>query len=431
MEIILVGISHKTAPVAVRERFAFSSEELPDALPRFGGAVAVLSTCNRTEVYLAVPHTVTAKSVIALLRELKGDVDAPDDAFYHSTGDEATRHLYRVAAGIESMVLGESEILGQVRAAFSAATAAGTHNAVLSRLFHGAIRSGRRARSQTHIGRHAVSISSTAVALARRTLGDLSNRSVLVVSAGEAGKLAARSLAQSGASKLLVTNRTASRARELAADLDGKAVPFKELEQAMADSDIVISSSAAPDFLISKNDVVGAMRGRNGRELLLIDIAVPRDVDPAVRELPGVHLYDIDDLQALIEQNMNARRREVANVERIVDEELVRFGEWLRARGVVPTVTALLASAEETRRTEVARTFKRLKDLTPQQQERVEAMTNALVKKLLHDPITRLRGADGERYVGAVRELFSLDDELPAEEKAQTDIPPGETGLEA
>ena len=431
MEIILVGISHKTAPVAVRERFAFSSEELPDALPRFGGAVAVLSTCNRTEVYLAVPHTVTAKSVIALLRELKGDVDAPDDAFYHSTGDEATRHLYRVAAGIESMVLGESEILGQVRAAFSAATAAGTHNAVLSRLFHGAIRSGRRARSQTHIGRHAVSISSTAVALARRTLGDLSNRSVLVVSAGEAGKLAARSLAQSGASKLLVTNRTASRARELAADLDGKAVPFKELKQAMADSDIVISSSAAPDFLISKNDVVGAMRGRNGRELLLIDIAVPRDVDPAVRELPGVHLYDIDDLQALIEQNMNARRREVANVERIVDEELDRFGEWLRARGVVPTVTALLASAEEARQTEVARTFKRLKDLTPQQRERVEAMTNALVKKLLHDPITRLRGADGERYVGAVRELFSLDDELPAEEKAQTDIRPGETGLKA
>ena len=153
MEIILVGISHKTAPVAVRERFAFSTEELPAALPRFGGAVAVLSTCNRTEVYLAAPHTITANSVIALLRELKGDVDAPEDAFYHSTGDEAARHLYRVAAGIESMVLGESEILGQVRAAFSAATAAGTHNAVLSRLFHGAIRSGRRARSQTHIGR--------------------------------------------------------------------------------------------------------------------------------------------------------------------------------------------------------------------------------------------------------------------------------------
>ena len=431
MEIILVGISHKTAPVAVRERFAFSPEELPDALPRFGGAVAVLSTCNRTEVYLAAPHTITAKSVIALLRELKGDVDALDDAFYHSTGDDTSRHLYRVAAGIESMVLGESEILGQVRAAFSAATAAGTHNAVLSRLFHGAIRSGRRARSQTHIGHHAISISSTAVALARRTLGDLSNRSVLVVSAGEAGKLAARSLAQSGASRLLVTNRTASRARELAADLDGKAVPFRELEQAMADSDIVISSSAAPDFLISRSDVVGAMRGRNGRELLLIDIAVPRDVDPAVRELPGVHLFDIDDLQALIEQNMSARRREVVKVERIVDEEVERFGEWLRARGVVPTVTALRAGAEKIRRTEVARTFKRLKNLTPQQQERVEAMTNALVKKLLHDPITRLRGADGERYVGAVRELFSLDDEPLAEEKAQKDPSSGGTGPEA
>ena len=416
MDITLVGISHKTAPVSVRERVAFSAEELPDALPRFGGATVLLSTCNRTEVYLAAPHTITAKSVIALLREMKGDGDAPDDAFYHLTGREAARHLFGVAAGIESMVLGESEILGQVRAAFSAATAAGTHNAVLSRLFHGAIRAGRRARSQTQIGRHAVSISSTAVALARRTLGDLSCRTVLVVSAGEAGKLAARSLAESGASRLLVTSRTARRAEELAADLGGEPLPFARLSQAMAEADIVISSSAAPDFLIGRQEVAEAMSQRNGRPLLFIDIAVPRDVDPCVRELPGVHLSDIDDLQALVEQNLNARQREVTNVEHIIEEELERFNEWLRARGVLPTVTALRARADDLRDAEIARTFKRLPGLTTEQRERVEAMANALIKKVLHDPITRLKGDDGERYVGAVRELFALDEDASPEE---------------
>ena len=431
MDITLVGISHKTAPVAVRERVAFGAEELPSALPRFGGGAVLLSTCNRTEVYLAAPHAISAGPVIALLRELKGEDGVPDDAFYHLTGRDAARQLFRVAAGIESMVLGESEILGQVRAAFTAASAANTHNAVLSRLFHAAVRVGRRARSQTEIGRHAVSISSTAVALARRTLGDLSCRTVLVVSAGEAGKLAARSLAESGASRLLVTSRSARRARALAADLGGEPVPFEPLGQAMAEADIVISSSAAPRFLIARQEVAQAISQRDGRPLLLIDIAVPRDVEPAVRELPQVHLYDIDDLQALVEQNMGARRREVANVERIVEEELGRFGEWLRARGVVPTVAALRARADAVRQGEVARTFKRLRDLTPQQRDRMEAMANALVKKLLHDPIACLKGDDGERYVAAARELFGLDDDASVEGgRAQADTSPTESGPE-
>ncbi len=416
MDITLVGISYKTAPVSVRERVAFAAEELADALPRFGGPAVLLSTCNRTEVYLAAPHTITARSVIALLGELKGDGDAPEDAFYHLTGPEAARHLFGVAAGIESMVLGESEILGQVRTAFAAAMAVGTHDPILSRLFHTAIRVGRRARSQTDIGRHAVSISSTAVALARRTLGDLSCRTVLVVGAGEAGKLAARSLTEGGASRLLVTSRTARRAEELAADLGGEPLPFVRLSQAMAEADIVISSSAAPDFLIGRQEVTAAMDQRNGRPLLFIDIAVPRDVDPCVRELPGVHVSDIDDLQALVEQNLSARRREVTNVERIIGEELERFSEWLRARGVLPTVTALRARADDLRDAEIARTFKRLPGLTSEQRERVEAMANALINKVLHDPITRLKGDDGERYVSAVRELFALDEDASPEE---------------
>ena len=418
MDITLVGISHKTAPVAVRESVAFGLEELPQALPRFGGATVLLSTCNRTEVYLAAPHVITANSVIALLRELKGATDAPDEAFYHLTGLDAARHLFGVAAGIDSMVLGESEILGQVRSAFTAALDAGTYNATVSQLFHSAIRVGRRVRTETQIGRHAVSISSSAVALARNTLGDLASKTVLVVGAGEAGQIASRSLTQSGASRLLVTSRTAERAQELAARLGGESVPFDDLGKAMAEADIVISSSAAPDFIIGPREVVQATANRNGRQLLLIDIAVPRDVDPAVRELPSVHLFDIDDLQAHVDRNLDTRRQEVAKVEGIVDAEIVRFGQWLRARGVVPTVAELRARGDSLCEAEVARTLKRLPDLNPQQRERVAAMANALVKKLLHDPIARLKGEDGERYVGVTRELFGLDgnaQDAPAE----------------
>jgi glutamyl-tRNA reductase len=421
MFITLVGISHKTSPVAVRERFAFAPEELPAALPRFGGGAVLLSTCNRTEVYLAAHHPIAAGSVIALLRELKGSVEAPDEIYYQLTDLEAARHLFRVAAGIESMVLGESEILGQVRTAFSAATAAHTNNAVLSQLFHAAIRVGRQARSQTHISRNAVSVSSTAVRLAKRTLGELSQRTVLVVSAGEAGKLTARSLAEHGASNLLVTSRTEGRAKELAADLSGKTVPFERLGDAMNEADIVITSSSAPEFLIGPREVAQAVAGRNGRPLLLIDIAVPRDIDPTVREHPQVHLYDIDDLQALVDDNRSAREREVSKVEGLIDDGLRRFEEWLRSRGVVPTVAALRERAETVREAELSRTMKRLRGLSAEQQASVEAMASALVKKLLHDPIDRLKGDDGERYVAAVRDLFALDPEDTASNDADGD----------
>ena len=411
MHITLVGINHTTAPVSVRERFIFTPDELSDALPRFGGAAILLSTCNRTEVYLASHHPIAAGSVIALLRELKDAPDVSEDIFYHLAEQDAVRHLFRVAAGVESMVLGEAEILGQVRAAFSAATAAGTHNAALSQLFHEAIRVGRRARSETAIGHHAVSVSSTAVALARQVLGDLSSRTVLVVSAGEAGKLAARSLARSGASRLLVINRRPERARELAAELEGEPIAFEALASAMADADIVISSSAATEFLIGRDEVAQAVERRNGRPLLLIDIAVPCDIDPAVCEFQQVHLYDIDDLQAVVEENRNSRRQEVAKVETVVDEGAARFAAWLRERGVVPTVAALRERADALREAELARTLRRAPELSASQRAAVEAMSTALVKKLLHDPITRLKSTDGERFVGTLRELFALDDE--------------------
>ncbi len=410
----VVGISYKTAPVEVRERFAFGADELPGALSRLGQefeSAAILSTCNRTEAYVTASQGVKdARPVLRVLAELKGAREPNLDAFYVYNGSQAARHLFRVAAGVESMVLGEAEILGQVRTAFAAATAAGTFDALLSRLFHSAIRVGRRARSQTDIGRHAVSISSTAVSLARRTLGDLDSRSVLVVSAGEAGKLTARNLVERGASRILVTSRTFERAVQLAADLGGTAIPFEELGEALARSDIVITSTGAQGFLIGRGLMAEVVAQREGRPLLLIDIAVPRDVDPAVRELPHVHLYDIDDLRAVSEENLEAREREVEKVEALVEEEMARFSEWWRSRAVIPTVASLRERAERIRREEVARTLRRLPDLSEEERLRVAAMASAIVKKLLHAPIARLKSSgDGERHASAVRELFDLD----------------------
>ncbi len=412
MHISLVGISHKTAPVAVRERFALNGDEVGRALELLREAhegAAVLSTCNRTEVYLTGRWPVRDPApVIEALARARG-LSPPEGGapFYVRTGKEAARHLFRVAAGVESMVVGEAEILGQVRSAFAAATAARTHNAVLSRLFHSAIRVGRRARNETGIGRHAVSVSSTAVALARKTVGDLSSSTVLVVSAGGAGKLTARSLAEAGVRQMLVTSRTFERARELATDLGAAPVPFNRLDWALGQADIVITSTGASEFLIGP-ELVRSSRNGDGRPLLLIDIAVPRDVDPAVRALPGVHLFDIDDLRSVARDNLNARRAEIQRVEAIVEEELARFSEWLRSLQVVPTIAALRKRAEAIRRAELKRTLPRL-GLDENARRRIEAMSEAIVKRLLHDPILRLKQeSDGERYVPAVRELFQL-----------------------
>lgn len=413
MQVSLVGISHKTAPIAVREHFALTAAELPAALAllreRYNGA-AVISTCNRTEVYAIGPRGIgDPRAVVALLAEAKGVAAIEGAPFYALSGKDATRHLFRVAAGIESMVIGESEILGQVRAAFAAATVAGTQNVALSRLFHTAIRVGRRARSQTHIGRYAVSVSSTAVGLARSTLGEMAGRTVLVVSAGEAGKLTARSLRESGVERLLVTNRSPERATELAAELGGTAVPFEDLDACLERADIVISSTGSEQFVIGRELVERVMARRPNRPMVMIDIAVPRDIDPMVRDVPGVHLYDIDALQGIAQAHVNLRKSEVVHVEEIIDEAVVKFAEWMRTLEVVPTIAALRAQAEIVRAAEMERTLSKT-NLSPADRKRIEAMTSAIVKKLLHDPIARLKTAgDGERYVEATRALFALD----------------------
>lgn len=416
------GTSHHLAPLAVRERLTVGGADVPAALTtlkeRFG-AGSVLATCNRLEVYLVGTHP--AADVRDFISSITA-VEAPlVERYVEVRRDaDAVRHLYSVAAGIDSMVLGEAEILGQVRGAFSATVQAGADHALLSRLFHTAIRTGRRARTETAIGRYALSVSSVAVQQARALTPGLERATVLVLGAGEAGRLAAAALAEHGVGAILVVNRTAERAEALAAELGGRALPFDQLGEALALADVVIAAADAPQPLIGADQAAAALAARDGAETLYIDIGVPRDVDAAVRGLPGARLLDLDDLQAIAAQHAAARAGEVERVQTIVDEETVRFLEWWDQLQVVPTISALTSMAEQVRRTEVDRTLDRL-DLDPATRDRIEAMTRAIVKQLLHQPITALRQrGDREVYLDAARGLFSLDLPAPAASPSST-----------
>jgi glutamyl-tRNA reductase len=414
VRVSVTGVSHHETPVEFRERFAFGAEELTPALQRLpavlGGGV-ILSTCNRTELYLAAEEPVSREAAVAALGEARG-ASAPEGvSFYHHDGAEAVRHLYRVAAGIESLVVGESEILGQVREAFSAATAAGSGNAILARLFHTALRTGRRARSETDIGAHGSSIAALGVSLSRRLVGDLRRKTVLVVGAGEAGRRAAGALVQNGVGRLLVTTRRGGLAEEIARELNGVAIPMSELTTALAEADVLITATAAPEAIIGAQDVARAMASRPERPLLIVDIAVPRDVDAAAREVANVHLFDIDDLESAAEANMERRLGEVAAVEAIVEAEARRFESWLAGQGVAPTIAALRRQAEVLRQAELERTLARLGHLSDADRQRIDAMTDALVNRLLHEPMTRLRLHGAERHIEALRELYGLDED--------------------
>ncbi len=309
------------------------------------------------------------------------------------------------------MIFGETEILGQVRSALAAAAKARLCNTILNRLFHSAIRAGRRVHSETFVGQHGRSVSSAAVTLAQHLLGDLSGRQVLVVGMGEAGALTARSLVKAGANRLAVTNRTDHRATELAEKLKATAVPFSSLPKALANTDVVISASGAPLPIIGRDELRPAMARRNGRSILLIDIAVPPDIDPAVRKMRGVHLYNIDDLDAMCPVGPEEREKEMANVDAIVEGEVQRFLTWWRSLRAVPTIVSLCQRLEAIRQKEVARALRRLPHLTSREREGIEALTAALLKKVLHSPLTRLKLHSGDQhYLAMTRDLFELDD---------------------
>ena len=412
MRISVTGVSHHETPVELRELFAFNPDQLVEALRRIPGdlgGAAIVSTCNRSELYVATDSDkpVNGSEVMALAR---GEASPEGVSFYHLEDADAVRHLFRVAAGIESLVIGESEILGQVREAFSASTAAGSGNTVLARLFHTALRVGRRARSETDIGAHGGSVSALAVSLSRRLVGDLRGKTVLVVGAGDAGRRSAGALVQNGVGRLLVTTRRSGLADEIARELNGVSIPYAELQSALAEADVLITATASTEPIILAEHVRRAMQGRAARPLLVVDIAVPRDVEATARDVPGVHLYDIDDLQAAAEANMEARLREVGAVEAIVDAEVARFLTWLRGQRVEPTIASLRRSAEATRKAELERTLSRLGNLSDTDRRRIEAMSEALVNRVLHEPVTRLREHGNQRHVEALRELFGLDE---------------------
>lgn len=409
-----VGTSHHLAPIEAREQLAIPGEALPDVLAQLGerfGAGTLVNTCNRMEVYLSGKHS--RREVLDFLAAACGaDRELVERACMDLYDTEAVRHLYSVAAGVDSMVLGEYEVLGQVRAAFSAAVNAGTDDALLSRLFHTAIRTGRRARAETEIGHHAVSVSSIAVQQARVLFPELEHATVLVIGAGEAGRLAASALVDHGVREVLVVNRTASRAESLAAELGGRALPLDDLARALAQADIAIAAADTPEPLVSRDAVEHAMADRAGRALLIIDIGMPRDCDPAVGDVDGVTYYDLDDLQAIAAEHRAARANELDRVQAIVDEEAARFVQWWEQLQVIPTITALTDRAEQVRATEVAKSLRRLR-LSDEQQAQLDLLTKAIVKQLLHDPITALRDrGDSEDYVDTARRLFRLDERV-------------------
>ena len=404
-KLVLVGTSHKLAPVEVRERVALDAAEasaLARELAAEGGEAVCLSTCNRTELYVAGVEE--QKAVVVLERLADGELGPH---LYRLSDEAAALHLFRVAAGLDSMVPGEGEILGQVRAAYEA----GSCGPFLDRLFRMALHAGRKARVETAIGESPASVSAAAAALAQQLFGELDGRRILIVGAGKVGELAARNLLSRGAEVAFVANRTLDRAEQLARRLGSEPLPLERVAEELARADVVVSSTSAPGFVITR-DQLEAVRRRE--PLFLIDLAVPRDVEPSVNELEGCYLYDIDDLEAVVADSLAGRRREAERAEGIVAAEAARCRAWQATLDVVPTIAALRAHAEAIRTAELAKAEGRLEGLSESERRTVESLTSQIVNKLLHQPIVRAKQAaavEEAGYADALRHLFGLGDE--------------------
>lgn len=423
MRLVVVGLNHKTAPVEVRERLSFSGERHSEALRGLAESqaldeVVVLSTCNRTEIYAAgAEQSAIEQELTSLFQAQLRPGDSPlVPHLYRCVDLEAVQHLFRVASGLDSMILGEAQILGQVKDALHAALNANSAGVHLSRVFRQAVEVGKRVRTETGIGQNAVSVSYAAVELARKIFGDLKGKAVLIVGAGETGELTARTLAAHGATAILVANRTYERAVELAERFGGEAFGFDSLGECLERTDIVISSTGAPHVVLEFELVRQAMRRRQHRPLFLIDIAVPRDIDPQVNSLDNVYLYDIDDLQTVVERNLAKREQEIERVERIIAEETAAFSRWWSARQMVPMIRALKAYGEEIQERELQRLFNRLPHLSERERELIRSSARVIVNRLLHQPVVGLKEVSehehhGPVYADVLRRLFGLKSE--------------------
>jgi glutamyl-tRNA reductase len=420
MRLLVTGLNHRTAPVEVRERVAFSEDALPGALQNLKGRAGllegmILSTCNRVEIAVTCDEQSDPNPCVNAFLKDAHQLEQPALAqyFYRYEGRDAIRHIFRVAASLDSMVVGEPQILGQLKGAYAAAKAAGAVHGFLELVLTRAFSVAKRVRSETEIGQSAVSVSYAAVELAREIFGSLENRKVLLVGAGKMSELAARHLRRSGASNIFVTNRTRERADSMAQLFQGKVVEYERFTQMLPEVDIVITSSGAPHFIITRDEMKRVIDKRRNRPMFLIDIAVPRNVEPAVNQLDNVYLYDIDDLQKVIQTNLKGRLKEAEQAEEIIAEEVERLVLRLKTREVTPTIVGLQEHLEQIRQAEILRLRGKLGALSPQQEEAIEALTRGIMNKIAHGPIAELRkqagNPDGLFTVDVIRKVFRLE----------------------
>jgi len=420
-KLILIGLNHKTAPIEIRECFAFSDEDARTALallcadPAIEEAV-LLSTCNRVELILVTGRNANAieKAKQFLARTKQVPLEHFDASLYIHRGEAAARHLFRVAASLDSMVLGEPQILGQVKAAYRMATELRSSGVILNRLLHRTFFVAKRIRTETGIGDHAVSISYAAVELARKIFGDLEGKKVLLIGAGEMAELAVEHLIHNRTGSVFVANRTFERGMELADRYHGTAIHLEEIVPHLQKVDIIISSTGSQDYILRTLDVKGIMRYRRNRPLFFIDIAVPRNIDPRINQIDNAYVYDIDDLTQVVDDNIQDRQREAVKADRIIDSAVIQFRQWYERLDVVPTIKALHAKVRGLAHSEVAKTLGQLPHLTPHDQAAIEKMMEAAVKKILHDPTQFLKGdgchGDRSNSLDVARRLFKLDD---------------------
>lgn len=434
MNLVLVGLNHRTAPVELREKLCGLFPDPESAYRRLKSLpeiseVLYYTTCNRVEVLAVAPEAEAAIRALTGFLASHPEVAGQDleTALYVHENEAAVRHLFRVAASLDALVVGEPQILGQVKAAYRQATEQEATGPILNRLLHKTFSVAKKVRTETGIGDHAVSVSYAAVSLGKKIFGELTGKTVLLIGAGEMAELALEHLRRQGVAQIIIANRTLSRAVRLAERFRGRAVPLEELPEALLACDILISSTGAEGYVLTKEQVRTAMRRRRQRPLFLIDIAVPRDLDPRINDLENVYLYNIDDLKEVVETNMQRRQQAAVQAEGLVAAETLKFMDWLKTLGVFPTIIALQEKARAICRQELKKTLSHLGPLTPHQQEALEILTRSVAAKLLHDPIMFLKRNHHSRRAAAeitlVRRLFNLDPEeevaLPSQAEAE------------
>jgi len=420
MNLILIGMNHKTAPLEIRESLSLACGDSINPLieimniPQIKEAI-YLSTCNRVEV---LAHAVDEESAVEKLKSFifnHGNL-SPDDmarCLYLYYNHDAVRHLFRVASSIDSMVMGEPQILGQVKDAYRTAVEHNASGIMLNKIIHHAFRTAKRVRTETGIAGNAVSVSFAAVELAKKIFGNLKGKIILLIGAGEMSELAAKHLINYGVEKIFITNRTYARAVQIADNVHGTAVEFEKLQEKLHDVDMIISSTGAPGYVIDVSMITTSLRRRKNRLLFLIDIAVPRDIDPAVGEIDNVYLYNIDNLQDIVDGNLQIRKKEAEKAEAIIDEEVTNYREWYNTLEVVPTIVSLREKMEGIIRGELAKSGAWMENLTEEERKNIEGLANSIINKILHDPITGLKEESRENgalpYIAAIRRLFGLD----------------------